>query len=67
MANMKEGNVKRFSTLNLFGPMEFDPLWDLIPIPHIVFKASKTQTADEWHDQKERVLWDNQGPFVLSS
>ena len=55
---MKEGNVKRFSTLNLFGRMEFDPLWDLIPIPHIMLKVSKTQISDEWHDQKERVLWD---------
>jgi len=57
-ANMKNGDVKRFCTLNLFGSMELDPLLDLIPIPHLVFRASKTQIANEWFDQEERAQWD---------
>ena len=57
-ASSKSSDEKRFCTLNLFYPMEVDieDPWNL-PRPHVVF-SGKLQTADQWHDQAERELWD---------
>ena len=30
-----------------------------VPKLHVVFKATKFQTAGDWHDQEERQLWDD--------
>ena len=54
----KDGDVKRFCTLNLFGAM-----WNRedglnIPNPHLVFEASCFKNSSEWHDQEEVSLWD---------
>ena len=49
---------KRFATLNLTVPMRMRPDGKNNTKPHIVFKASKFQTADECHDQDKRQEWD---------
>ena len=54
-----DSDVKRFCTLNLFGPMKLRADKANLPKPHLVFNASKFQTADEWFDQNERALWDD--------
>ena len=38
--------------------MELRKYWNNFPKSHINFKASKFQTADDWHDQEERNGWD---------
>ena len=49
---------KRFCTLNLFGAKRYRPDNKNVPKPHIIFQASKFQTAAEWHDQEEAREWD---------
>ena len=73
---MSPNDEKRFCSLNLTLPMELheaiknvDTIHGLdniynYPKAHIVFKAKKFQTADDWHDQEERQQWD---PRVIVS
>ena len=49
---------KRFCTLNLFGAMRHRADGKNVPAPHIIFRASKFQTADEGHDRNEAEEWD---------
>ena len=48
----KDGDNKRFASLNLFVPMEIreDGL-NIVP-PHLVFRGA-FQTSEEWHDPDE--------------
>ena len=67
---MVPNDEKRFCSLNLTVPMELhEALMNTetvlglektynYPKAHVVFKASKFMTADEWHDQDERRKWD---------
>ena len=50
-------DTKRFATLNLFSPMKLLEDESNYVKCHVVF-SGKFQTADEWHDQEERQLWD---------
>ena len=54
----KEGDKKRFCTLNLYGCMELRDDLANLPRVHVVFNASMFQTADDWHNQDERKEWD---------
>ena len=55
----KDLDTKRFCTLNLYGAMELRDNRLNLPKPHLVFQATKFQTADDWHDQDERAEWDD--------
>ena len=69
-AVMDPKDEKRFCSLNLTLSMDLhDELKKVesitglentynYPKVHVVFKASKFQTADDWHDQEERRQWD---------
>ena len=61
---MNENDNNLFCSLNLTLPNELRPDGKNNPKPHVVFKASKFQTADNWHDQEERQQWD---PRVIVS
>ena len=53
-----DSDKKRFGTLNLTVTMKLCPDGKSNLKPHIVFKASKFQPADEWHDREEHQQWD---------
>ena len=58
-ASTKDADVKRFCTLNLFGAMDYREDMLNVPPVHLVFRASKFRTGDEWHDEDERKQWDS--------
>ena len=50
-------NNKRLASPNLFVPMDIREDGLGVPDPHVVFRASKFQTAEEWLDQEETTKW----------
>eukprot|EP00956_Cyclotella_meneghiniana_P020812 scaffold37180_cov23-Cyclotella_meneghiniana.AAC.2 len=59
----KDGDQKRFATLNVFVPMIIREDGLGVPPPHLVFRG-KFQTSEEWHHQDEIAQWH---PAVVGS
>ena len=54
----KMGDEKCFYSLNLNIPMKYPQDKKNITKPHLIFRASSFQTAEQQHNQKEASNWD---------